>query len=161
MTPSAIGIVAISLLIVLILLRVPVAVALGLVGFAGSWWFAGWSATLAQLQLVIWDMTSNFTLLTLPLFILMGQFAHQFGLGKELFQCFNTWFGRVPGGMAATAIVSSAGFGSITGSSVATVATTGQTLMPEMKRVGYNHGLAAGALGSAGVLAILIPLTID
>lgn len=157
MTPETTGIIAISILLTLILLRVPIGVALWLCGVGGNLYFLGAESTFIQLQLVVWELNENFVMVTLPLFILMGQLAHHFGLGEDLYRCFGQWFGRLPGGMAATSIASAASFGAISGSSVATVGAIGKTLLPEMKRMGYDTGLSSGALASAGVLAILIP----
>lgn len=157
MTAVQVGLVSLAVVVFLIFIRVPVAVALVLVGFLGNSFFLGVQPALTQFQLVTWDIANNFILITLPLFILMGQLANGLGLGKDMYQCFHKWFGRLPGGLAVTAIASSASFGSVSGSSVATVAAVGKMFMPELKRYRYDPGLAAGSLASAGVLAILIP----
>jgi tripartite ATP-independent transporter DctM subunit len=160
MTPTLLGALSVLVLLVLIILRVPVGIALISVGFGGSLLLQDMHSTIIQFQLVSWEVATNFVLVTLPLFILMGQLAKETGLGKDLYIGFNAWFGRVPGGLAVTAIASSAGFGAVTGSSVATVTAMGNMLMPEMKRYGYHPSLATGSLASAGVLAILIPPSI-
>lgn len=160
MTHDGVGIVALCLLLLLVLMRAPVGIVLCLLGLAGNAYFLGFQPTLTQLQLVIWELTHNFVLVALPLFVLMGQLAHQFELGKDLYQCFNKWFGAIPGGLAATSIVSSASFGAVSGSSLATVAAVGKSLLPELNRYHYDKGFSAGSLASAGVLAILIPPSI-
>ncbi|MCG8672813.1 MAG: TRAP transporter large permease [Pseudomonadales bacterium] len=157
MSPVFVGVVAISVLILLIFLRIPVGVALLVSGFIGNFYFMGMQPAVTQFQLVVWELGSNFVLIALPLFVLMGQLAHQFHLGRDMYQCFNKWIGHFPGGLAATSIVSSASFGSVTGSSLATVAAIGKTLLPEMKQSELDQGYSAGTLASAGVLAILIP----
>ncbi|MCG8311873.1 MAG: TRAP transporter large permease [Pseudomonadales bacterium] len=157
MTESGLGIVAVSCLIVLVLVRVPISVALLLTGFVGSVVLQGWEPSIVQLQLVIWELVGSFVLITLPLFIWMGQLAHGAKLGEDLYLCLDKWLGRFPGGLAIAAIFSSAGFGAVTGSSVATVAAVGKSLLPELKRFGYSPAVASGSLASAGVLAILIP----
>lgn len=144
-------------LITLILLRIPIGIALITLGFIGNVYFQGFEPALIQFQLVTWEVATNFVLVTLPLFIWMGNLAQVSGLGKDLYYSFYRLFGRVPGGLAVTSVVSSAGFGAVTGSSVATVTAMGNMLMPEMKRYRYDMGLATGSLASAGVLAILIP----
>lgn len=155
-----VGLLAIAILLLLILLRVPVAIALILIGFAGNGLLQGVVPAITQLQLVTWEVAGNFAMLTIPMFVWMGQLAHTTGLGRDVFYSFSTWIGRAPGGLAVTSIVSSASFGAVTGSSIATVMAMGNVLMPEMKRYRYNTALAAGSLASGGVLAILIPPSI-
>lgn len=160
MTPQEIGLFAIGLLLVLIVIRVPIAIALILIGFAGNAWLQGLLPAITQFQLVTWEIAGNFILITVPLFVWMGQLAHATEMGKDLFYSFSAWVGRAPGGLAVTSIFSSATFGAVTGSSIATVMAMGNMLMPEMKRFRYDPGLAAGSLASGGVLAILIPPSI-
>jgi C4-dicarboxylate transporter DctM subunit len=157
---EALGTYSLLGLIVLILVRVPIGIALVFVGFVGNIYVQGIMPSLIQFQLIIWEVATNFVLVTLPLFILMGNLAQATGLGRDLYQCFYRWFGRVPGGLAVSSVLSSAGFGSVTGSSVATVTAMGKFLIPEMKRYRYDMSLATGSLASAGVLAILIPPSI-
>jgi tripartite ATP-independent transporter DctM subunit len=157
---EALGTCSLLGLIVLILVRVPIGIALVFVGFVGNIYVQGIMPSLIQFQLIIWEVATNFVLVTLPLFILMGNLAQATGLGRDLYQCFYRWFGRVPGGLAVSSVLSSAGFGSVTGSSVATVTAMGKFLIPEMKRYRYDMSLATGSLASAGVLAILIPPSI-
>lgn len=160
MSLEALGTYSLLGLIVLILVRVPIGIALVFVGFVGNIYVQGIMPSLIQFQLIIWEVATNFVLVTLPLFILMGNLAQATGLGRDLYQCFYRWFGRVPGGLAVSSVLSSAGFGSVTGSSVATVTAMGKFLIPEMKRYRYDMSLATGSLASAGVLAILIPPSI-
>lgn len=160
MSPQWMGLLATVFLLALILLRVPVAIALILIGFAGNGLLQGIAPAVTQLQLVTWEVAGNFAMLTIPMFIWMGQLAHATGLGRDVFYSFSTWIGRAPGGLAVTSIVSSASFGAVTGSSIATVMAMGNVLMPEMKRYRYDTALAAGSLASGGVLAILIPPSI-
>jgi tripartite ATP-independent transporter DctM subunit len=157
LSPEAVGALSIVGLIVLVFLRVPIGLALVVVGFIGNLYFQGITPAIIQFQLVIWEVATNFVLVTLPLFVWMGNLAQVSGLGKDLYHSLYRLFGRVPGGLAVTSVVSSAGFGAVTGSSVATVTAMGNMLMPEMKRYRYDMGLATGSLASAGVLAILIP----
>lgn len=160
MSPEQSGLFALVCLLTLIALRIPIAIALISVGLVGNIYLQDMESAIVQFQLVGWEVASNFMLVTLPIFIWMGALAQSTGLGRDLFDCFNRWFGRVPGGLAMTSISCSATFGAVTGSSVATVSAMGKMLMPEMKRYGYNHSLATGSIASAGVLAILIPPSI-
>jgi tripartite ATP-independent transporter DctM subunit len=160
MSPEQVGLVAVLALLILISLRVPIAIALIGVGLVGNIYLQNIESAVIQFQLVSWEVASNFVLVTLPIFVWMGALAQATGLGKDLFECFNRWFGRIPGGLAMTSISCSATFGAVTGSSVATVTAMGKMLMPEMRRYGYNKGLATGSISAAGVLAILIPPSI-
>lgn len=157
MMPESIGMAVLIALFLLLLLRVPIGLAMILCALVGNAVFQGVTPALVQLQLVLWEMTSDFVLLTLPLFIWMGLLAKQAGLGDDLASCVRCWMGRLPGGLAATSALSSAGFGTLTGSSVATVLTMGGMMLPEMKRYGYQPAFAAGSIAAGGVLAILIP----
>lgn len=160
MIPEACGIMALLSALTLMLLRVPIGITLGAVGIAGLIYLQGWAQALVQLQLVSWEIGTNFLFITLPLFIVMGQLAYHSGFATDLYDCVYKWFGKRTGGLAITSIMSSACFGAITGSSIATVSAMGNMLMPEMKRYHYDTGLASGSLASAGVLAILIPPSI-
>jgi tripartite ATP-independent transporter DctM subunit len=160
MSPEQIGLLALFILLILITMRIPIAIALIAVGLAGNIYLQNFESAIVQFQLVSWEVASNFVLVTLPIFIWMGALAQVSGLGRDLFECFNRWFGRIPGGLAMTSISCSATFGAVTGSSVATVTAMGKMLMPEMRRYGYNHALATGSISAAGVLAILIPPSI-
>lgn len=160
MNPESVGLLAMACLLILIALRVPIAIALIAVGLLGNVYLQSFESAIVQFQLVSWEVASNFVLVTLPIFVWMGALAQTTGLGKDLFYCFNRWFGRIPGGLAITSISCSATFGAVTGSSVATVTAMGKMLMPEMRRYGYNQSLATGSIAAAGVLAILIPPSI-
>jgi len=157
MSDHDIGLIAVVIMMLMILVRVPIAVSMLITGGVGNIYFQGFDATLVQFQLLSWEVATNFILISLPLFIWMGQLGYSSGVGSDLYRCFYKWFGHRPGGLAVSSTVSTASFGAVTGSSVATVMTMGKMLMPEMKRYHYSRSLASGSLASAGVLAILIP----
>jgi C4-dicarboxylate transporter, DctM subunit len=154
LTIGWIGIVALAILIVI---GVPLAFAIGIVGIVGNIVVANFAQTSLQLYQVTFGLTTEFALTSVPLFIFMGQLVASGGIGRDLYEVVNKWLGRLPGGLAVTSVVSCAGFGAVTGISAAAVATLGTIVMPEMKRYGYDNGLAAGSLASASTLAILIP----
>ena len=160
MSDQNIGLLALLIMLVMILIRVPIAISMLITGVTGNIYLQGFEASLVQFQLLSWEIATNFILIALPLFIWMGQLGYSSGIGKDLYNCFHKWFGHRPGGLAVSSVVSAASFGAITGSSVATVMTMGKMLMPEMKRYGYANSLSSGSLASAGVLAILIPPSI-
>lgn len=142
---------------ILILLEVPVGVAMGLIGLAGTAWILGIAPTLMMGATSVWESISNYTLTMLPLFVLMGNLAIQSGLSTRLFRGMAVLLGHRRGGLALATIGASAGFGMIAGSSLAATATMGRIALPEMERAGYPRSLAAGTVASGGTLGILIP----
>ncbi len=152
-----IGWIGIIALVVMIMIGVPLAFAIGIVGVLGNIVVANYAQTSLQLYQVAFTLTTEFVLTSVPLFIFMGQLVSSGGIGKDLYEVVHKWLGRLPGGLAVTSVISCAGFGAVTGISAAAVATLGTIVMPEMKRYRYDNGLAAGSLASASTLAILIP----
>lgn len=143
--------------IAMILAEIPVAVALGLVGLAGSALVIGSSGALAIGATTIWDSLTNYTLTMLPLFVMMGNLAARSGLSSRLYRSMSVLIGHRRGGLALATIGASAGFGMISGSSLATTATMGRIALPEMQAAGYSRSLSAGSVAAGGTLGILIP----
>ena len=160
MDPTLIGVGAIVLMLALIAIGVPIGFALGVVGLAGNVMVTGLPQTALQIQLIAWESGNNFLLIAAPLFILMGQLVYHAGIASDLYECTHKWFGRLPGGLAVTSVITSAAFGAVTGSSIAAVHTMGSMVIPEMKRYNYDMRLATGSVAAAGTLAILIPPSI-
>jgi len=146
-----------AILLVLLLARVPIAVAMLLVGIGAYATLAGWDPLLSYLKTAAYWRFSTYDLSVVPLFLLMGQFATKAGMSKALFDAANVWLGHRRGGIAMAAIGGCAGFGAICGSSLATAATMGQVALPELRRHNYSGALATGALAAGGTLGILIP----
>lgn len=145
-------------LLLLIFLRVPIGLAMLLVGAAGSALVnASWLQIMAQLKFLAYETFSNYSLSIVPLFLLMGQFATRGGMSEALFKAAAAWLGHRRGGVAMAAIGACAGFGAICGSSLATAATMGQVALPELRRYGYSGALSTGCLAAGGTLGILIP----
>jgi len=141
----------------LIALRMPVALAMGLVGAATYALLAGVAPLGAYLKTAIVDKFLTYDLAVVPLFILMGYLASHAKLSRDLFQGFNALVGRFRGGVAMAAVGACAGFGAVCGSSLATASTMGQIALPELRRYRYSPQLATGTLAAGGVLGILIP----
>ena len=160
MDPFVLGIFAIILMIALTFLGVPVALALLAIGAVGNIYLMGFPQTAMQVHLITWQTGTNFLLIAVPLFIFMGQLVYHTEIASDLYDFVHKWFGRLPGGLAVTGVFTSAGFGAVTGSSVAAIATMGIMVMPQMKKYKYNLRLATGSLASAGTLAIMIPPSI-
>ena len=148
------------MLFVLIGLRVPVAFAMLVVGGYGYAELSSINALMSFLKTSAFGRVANYSLVVIPLFILMGEFAVAGGLGRAIFRAANAWLGHVRGGLAIAAVMGCAGFGAICGSSIATVATMTRLAMPEMRRFGYSGSLATGSLAAGGTLGILIPPSI-
>lgn len=157
MDPVALGIIGACLLVFLIMVGTPIAFSMALIGVAGVAILAGPTQAMSQLALNTWNSSSDFVLIALPLFVLMGQLVFQMGIARDMYESIRRWFGWMPGGLAVTAVVASAGFGAVTGVSAAAVATMGAMSMPELRRFGYSESLAAGSIAASGTLAILIP----
>lgn len=151
------GAVAVFVMLSLVMAGMPVGFALASVGIIGSLIIIGLEPTAVQVFNIVWNAGSNFVFTAIPLFILMGQLVSRSGIGEDLYDCVHKWAGRIPGGLAVTAVVASAGFGALTGVSSAAVSTMGPMILPEMKKYGYDMKLGSGSLAAGGVLAILIP----
>jgi len=148
-------------MLVMIAIRIPIAAAMAITGFVGVWILRGSPAPmLGILKSVTWDSFASYSLSIVPLFLLMGQFASKSGMSERLFRAAADWLGHRRGGIAMAAVGACAGFGAVSGSSLATASTMGQVALPEMKRYGYSDALATGVLAAGGTLGILIPPSI-
>ncbi len=157
MNPTIVGIIGIALLLVLFLLRMPVAFAMALVGFGGFALLTSPTAALHLLSRDVYDTFSSYPLSVIPLFILMGTFAFASGISQRLYRTTYTWIGQYRGGLTMATVFACAGFGAICGSSTATAATMGKIALPEMKKYDYDDTLSTGTVAAAGTLGILIP----
>ncbi len=141
----------------LIFLEIPVGIAMGLVGLAGCAAIIGVEGIASIGATTTWSSLTNYTLSVLPLFVLMGNLASQAGLSSRLYESMRTLIGHYRGGLALATIGASAGFGMISGSSLATTATMSRIAMPEMTKAGYAKSLSAGTVAAGGTLGIIIP----
>ncbi len=142
---------------VLALLRIPLAFAMGLVGFAGVGLTRGLQPALADVAQVVHETGFAYTLSVIPLFILMGNFVARAGLAHELFDAAYAFIGHVRGGLAHATIAACAGFGAVCGSSIATAATMSKVAYPSMRKLGYSASLSTGVMAAGGTLGIMIP----
>jgi C4-dicarboxylate transporter, DctM subunit len=157
MSPVQLTAMIFAVMLVLMAVRVPIAVSMFIAGTAGYITQAGWAPLANFLNTQAFARFASYDLSVIPLFILMGQFATQGGLSKALFEFASAVMSRFRGGLAMAAVLASAAFGAICGSSVATAATITSVALPEMKRHGYSGRLATGTLAAGGTLGILIP----
>lgn len=153
----AIGYTGLAIMILLLFMGVPVTFSLGVVAVVGLGYVTNFAGVMQQAVMVVNQEGMNFIIICIPLFVFMGKMIYHTGIAKELFECIERWIGFLPGGLAMSAVVTCAGFGAVTGSSVASVATMATIIRPELKRYNYDDELSSGALTSAGTLAVLIP----
>lgn len=157
MTPETLGIVGIVILFVLLALRMPVGIAMIVVGTAGIWLIRGERPALATLGNETWHIVTMTQLTVIPLFVLMGNLATVSGMSRDLYNAAYAWVGHWRGGLASSTVVGCAGFAALSGSSVASAITMGRVALPQMDRFNYDNRLSTGAVAAGGTLGILIP----
>ena len=155
-TPQT-GLIGVALLLALLLLRIPIGVALGVIGLGGLALILGPGAAVVKAGVVLVDTLSRYELGTLPLFMLMAQIFFSSSASTDLFDAAARMIGHRRGGLAYASVAGCAGFGTINGSSLATAATIGMVALPEMRKRGYADGLATGAVAAGGTLGQMIP----
>ena len=155
-TPGT-GLAGVGVLLALLLFGVPIGIALGLVGLGGLVLTLGFEPALIKSGVVLFETLSRYELGTLPLFMLMAQLCFVAEASRDFFDAAARLFGHRRGGLAMASIAGCAGFGAITGSSLATTATVGMVALPEMRRRGYSDSLATGTLAAGGTLGQMVP----
>lgn len=155
-----IGLWGFGLVLVLIAVRVPIGVALGMVSIGGLMLLKGVKITFALLETIPFEFAAHWTLSAIPMFLLMGSIAHHSGIAKALYDAARVWLGKTPGGLAVATNFGCAAFAAASGSSTATAAAFGRLAIPEMKKAGYDPGLSTGVVASAGTLGSMIPPSI-
>ncbi len=155
--PTTLGFLGLLVLLILIALRMPIGYAMILVGGIGITLLNGPALMLNQLKTLAYGQFSVYDLSVIPMFVLMGALATKAGFSQQLFRATNAWLGWMRGGTAMAGIAACAGFGAVSGSSLATASTMGKVALPELARYRYSGALATGSLAAGGVLGILIP----
>lgn len=161
--PITIGVIGLIVLFVLLILRMPVGIAMIVVGIGGTWAlshavsYIRFVPYLRQFKSLLWENVANYDLSVVPLFVLMGYIAAEARLSSDLFKGLEALMSRLRGGVAMAAVAACGGFGAVCGSSLATAATMGRVALPELREQGYSPRLASGALAAGGTLGILIP----
>lgn len=147
------------ILLLLILARMPISFAMGLVGFFGFLYLndGNWIASLSMASRRVIDTSQDYGLSVIPLFILMGNLVTRAGLSQELYRASYSFLGHLRGGLSMATVVACGGFSAICGSSLATAATMAKVSMPPMRKYGYSDSLAAASIAAGGTLGILIP----
>jgi tripartite ATP-independent transporter DctM subunit len=149
MSNIELGLWSFPVLLVFIFLRMPIGLAMLVVGVVGNYLITkSWNPSFALFKSLTYSTFSSYSFAVVPLFLLMGQFAAMSGVSRSLFDAATAWLGHRKGGIAMA---------SICGSSLATAATMGQVALPELKRHGYSGALATGTLAAGGTIGILVP----
>lgn len=171
MDGSLLALTAGAAVLLLLALRTPIAFGLMFVGVIGLFVFGayrlgpfnfdfGWRSTLSMLSRDPYSFVASFTLMAIPMFLLMGNFAFRSGATRDAYSTARVWLGAVPGGLACASVAACGLFAAISGSSLATAAAMGRIAVPEMLRNGYDPRLATGAVAAGGTLGALIPPSI-
>jgi len=155
--PFNVGIVGVILLLVLIFAGVRVVYAASVVGLLGLIEIIGWDAGAAMAGTIPHSKVVAYPLSVLPMFILIGFLAYHAGITQHLFDAARKWLGWMPGGLAVSTVMATAGFAAVSGASTATAAVFSRVAIPEMLKYGYDRRLAAGVVAAGGTLATLIP----
>jgi tripartite ATP-independent transporter DctM subunit len=157
MSGHTVAIIGFIALFVLMLLRVPVGMAMGLVGVTGFAYLVGGEPALKNVGHTTARTVTDWNFAVIPLFLLMGSFATTSGMSRELFRAANAFVGHLRGGLGIATIAACGGFAAICGSSVATAATFSRVAYPEMRRYNYPQSFATGVIAAGGTLGIMIP----
>lgn len=172
MDPVTVSFIGLGLVLLLIFLRVPIAFALGSVGFAGlivviGWrpgsafdFDRGWNAAISFAAFEPFSFISSFAFVAVPMFLMMGYVLFHAGFTRDLYHTTRVWLSGVTGGLAIASVVGCAMFAAVSGSSLATAAAMGKLAVPEMLRYKYDKGLATGVVAASGTLGSLIPPSI-
>jgi len=157
MSTDAVGVIGFVVLFVLMLARVPVGMAMGLVGVGGFSYLVNGDAALKIIGHTSMRTVTDYTFGVIPMFLLMGAFVSNSGMSRELFRAANSFLGHLKGGLGIATIAACAGFAAISGSSVATAATFSTVAYPEMRRFNYPQSFATGVIAAGGTLGAMLP----
>jgi tripartite ATP-independent transporter DctM subunit len=157
LSAEAVAVIGFVTLFVLMLLRVPVGMAMGLVGVTGFGYLTGMGPALKLVGQTVMRTVTDYSFGVIPMFLLMGAFVSVSGISRELFRAANTFVGHWKGGLGIATIGACGGFAAISGSSVATAATFSAVAYPEMRRFGYPQSFATGVIAVGGTLGAMLP----
>src|SRR5438034_806851 len=157
MSTDEVAVTGFVVLFALMLLRVPVGMAMGLVGVTGYSYLVGAGPALKLVGQTSMRTVTDYTFGVIPMFLLMGAFVSTSGVSRELFRAANSFVGHLKGGLGLATIAACGGFAAISGSSVATAATFSTVAYPEMRRYGYPQSFATGVIAAGGTLGAMLP----
>jgi C4-dicarboxylate transporter DctM subunit len=157
LSSDAVAIIGFVALFAMMLLRVPIGMAMGLVGVTGFGYIVGGVPALKMVGQTSMRTVTDYTFGVIPMFLLMGAFVSNSGMSRELFRAANGFLGHLRGGLGIATIAACGGFAAISGSSVATAATFSTVAYPEMRRYGYPQSFATGVIAAGGTLGAMLP----
>ncbi len=157
MSPTMVGLIGICCFFLLIAMKMPIAYAMAMVGFAGFSYLTSTSAALSMVSSELFSTFSRYSLSVIPMFILMGFLAFHAGMGTRLYDLAYKMVGHLPGGLAIATQATCALFGAVCGSNTATAATIGAIALPEMRKYDYDISLSTASVAAGGALGVLIP----
>src|SRR6201998_3388097 len=157
LSTDAVAVLGFVALFALMLLRVPVGMAMGLVGVSGFSYLVGGAPALKLVGQTSMRTVTDYTFGVIPMFLLMGAFVSNSGMSRELFRAANGFVGHLRGGLGIATVAACGGFAAICGSSVATAATFSAVAYPEMRRFGYPQSFATGVIAAGGTLGAMLP----
>ena len=157
MDPINLGVLSLFALTLLLVSGVRIAFATALCGFLGLWIMRGYDPAAALSASTVLGHLTNYNLLVLPLFIMMGFFAYYAGITRDIYWAARQWFGHLPGGLAVATTIGCAGFAAACGASTASAAVMGRVALPELKKYGYDDKVSTGCVAAGGTMAIMIP----
>lgn len=157
MSTLTVGFIGLALMLVLLFMRMPIGFSMGLVGFAGVWYFRHMASALNAGGAIPFALIFNYDFCVLPLFYFMANICLYTGISSDLFNMVYKWVGRLPGGLAAAAIGAATIFGAVSASAIATCVCIGSVAVPEMRKYRYQDALSTACVATGGVLGVLIP----
>ena len=157
MSPETIGLIGIIILVILLFSKMWVGISMLLIGFVGCIILNGFDSASIILGLIPYSTASQFTLVCMPVFILMGVLISESGLGADLYIAVRTWLGRLRGGLAMATIGACGFFAAVCGDSITSAVTMSKVSFPEMVKNGYGKGVASATIAAGGTIGVLIP----
>lgn len=146
-----------GMVVILMLAGMPIALTFLGANIIGAWIFMGGGSGVIQILSNGFGSLSSFSLVPIPLFLLMGELFFRTGLGMRMFNAIDMLLGKVPGRLSYVTVIGGTGFATVSGSSMGSTALLGSVLVPEMVRRGYKKHMAIGPILGTGGLAIIIP----
>jgi tripartite ATP-independent transporter DctM subunit len=157
MEPVSVGILSLVALTLFLMSGVRIAFATAICGFLGLWALRGYEPAAALSAQTILGHITNYNLLVVPLFVMMGFFAYYANITRDIYWAARQWLGHLPGGLAVATIAGCAGFAAACGASTASAAVMGRVALPELKKYGYDPKVSTGCVAAGGTMAIMIP----
>ena len=157
MDPVSVGILSLLALTLFLVSGVRIAFATAICGFLGLWILRGYEPAASLSAQTILGHITNYNLLVVPLFIMMGFFAYYANITRDIYWAARQWLGHLPGGLAVATIAGCAGFAAACGASTASAAVMGRVALPELKKYGYDDKVSTGCVAAGGTMAIMIP----